>query len=491
MSERAIPRPGAAEGLAEFEIYDAHTRIRLPYGEDDRGFIDFYPDAGFLHVKPEEFGYAYATYNFRQRHGSTEGGTTQSAVLAKVEEAKPILSANGIDVEAIPKGYPELDELFTALAADEGRIEPEDFGQEQHTGQWFIVRTTEEPPTGTINSYDLFKLSHVTREGGSSVMRVHSEVIGPLMQHFNPEAKGFAIKEDHAGHESFKMRFDTAWSGKLGKYFNPSPDQGSGDTTTDLAYFTVNEATAKQILNFEQPSLEGQYDHRLRKPYGREAVALGGSLDALQFARWSKWEEYDTKRFKGVADSREEYIADMTYESYERAIANLVERFGEDFFREIAWERMVDHLKGLDSRELTENTPYKAHADIMPIQIGGIMSAATLTANAHPLPARPKGADRGYGVDVFPLYADADFWKVMKNHYPETFTDLSERWLSLQDGFVRTEGPVPAINTKAIIHPRALLRDHFPEAYNFLVLNNPRFTAPLGSIAVRNAGRRR
>jgi hypothetical protein len=140
----------------------------------------------------------------------------------------------------------------------------------------------------------------------------------------------------------------------------------------------------------------------------------------------------------------------------------LIERFGEGFFTEVAWDRIVAHLGRLHSKDVTPITPYKAHADIYAFQRAWVVSAEIVTGNAHPL---PYDISRTGGIaNVLPLYGDVEFWQVLNARYPKVFATLSKRWASLPDSIItRYEGRTVTIN------PRRLLRDHFPDTYQYLL----------------------
>ena len=214
----------------------------------------------------------------------------------------------------------------------------------------------------------------------------------------------------------------------------------------------------------------------------REGAVLGAAIDALQYARWGKWEPYYQEHENLPFDDEDArdiqaHLDSINYQNYEAAMNSLVNRFGEEFFTEVAWVKMRDHLQGLHCKDNDSLTPYKAHADINPYTKPWINTALAITEGDHPLPERMMHSV----ANIMPLYGDTDFWKFARNNYPAMFANLTDRFLGQPDE-ITVRGSAHGMST---VHPRALLEQHFPETYRLLVTEYRGFIAPLGSVAVR------
>ena len=177
----------------------------------------------------------------------------------------------------------------------------------------------------------------------------------------------------------------------------------------------------------------------------------------------------------------------MHYEAYATAITNLIERFGDEFFQETAWDVIENNFEQLHTPEMNDPPGmYKPHADMTTFNRLEMDSARILVGESHPLPTSFM-----YGViNVLPLYGDIDFWKTLSDKYPAIYRELSERWLSLPDEDTHQNVPTKVHYKEAILHPRAVLRDLFPEAYQYLSKRDEHFIPPPDSVAVKIVGDR-
>lgn len=417
MSAVPSPKPGALEGITQYELYDANTRVRVSF---DGVTADAYPDSGYVWMHGGSLGEADQVYNLRTNE--TLLSRQPDVVRQYGEILRSKLQEQDINV---PEGYPEIAEVISRIeSGDMPAVPAEELTDQQYAGSWFVSRITPRRGSRITREYHLFRLqsARIAPDDGSDIA---GEVLlerAPLgLERQDGEfpiemalCEYWQVHPDDPVNPSYRPNFQSTKPTStnvypLGPVATPGGRYGSPEA---IQYHPIDAATAEQLLRLREPDVDPfrQIEH------GREQNALTEALLSLQFVRWQQWD----------ASTPGSYHESMNYAAYSQAINKLVDRFGEPFFREVSWSLMRDNLSGTHTEDMEPGLRHKPHSDIRPRGIMGEKIARTALGDiTHPLAERTN--DYGYAVNVLPLFGDVDFWQTLHTDYPGTYDELSSR----------------------------------------------------------------
>ncbi|HSX15704.1 MAG TPA: hypothetical protein VLF40_02850, partial [Candidatus Saccharimonadales bacterium] len=137
------------------------------------------------------------------------------------------------------------------------------------------------------------------------------------------------------------------------------------------------------------------------------------------------------------------------------------------------------HLGTLHTQAHMPQSPYKPHSDGAPYGKEYMDVARAVTGDHHYIAENM--SDSGHWVNFRSLFGDTGFWAVTREQFPAIFNRAVDHLLGLPQDFQQKS---MYLEHKATINPIALIRDHYPDAYQQITEARPDFVTD-GKVAMR------
>lgn len=452
--EQKHASPKGLEGIAYFERLDKvpRTVVENPHASPESWYrAEFYPGPDVLR------------FIFLAKDGSVERMTGEYSVRLEkwnignfIEKTKylpevfQLLLTAGVSVDDLcHRGYPEV----KALVGEIHQREKVQRATDLELGNYYLIHRSRyegdvlEPGWQYVAQIEAVKLEYIKHLQRDALRLVLNK---------NGFAPHFALQIEvdtwHPGSYAVKSPVGLGESLITGQ--RPSRFEKDGCDLFDLSQealevWPITTDEARHFQKFAPP----EFDPFATSEVSREATTIYHSIQALQFIRWGQDEEANhTERYANNSD-----------EAYRSALTALLERFGIEKMCEIIAQMFVIHLSGLHTSLHEPGNPYQPHSDVSPF--GEQFMSVARDATNHQF-ALPKDVYEHSGfamtVNVKTLFGDLVFWQWLAEQSKDEVRKLAQYLLSLDKKFKQ------GVYSKAEVDVVALMRDYFPEAYQFV-----------------------
>ena len=413
--------------------------------QEDWARSEFYPRTGQVRIMKKErlkagrlitnqWDYNLRTSSLWTPHGST----TTEADTKILFEALDALTKNGANLDAVPKGYPEIQKIVL-----ETRQQPPVSMDSLQQGSFYLV---VDKNSERLHVYQHDETQKKELSGGDRIW------IGICPQ-LHPAFGGHRYLEisNYSGEPSKPISPNYAWSKSY--HFR----EFTGNTELDVEFFSVLPKDIETIAEL-RPS---DSDPFVELELNRKQICIQTAVRALQYERWGKQEDtLSKKRYEGV-----------TRENYKKALEILISRFGTELFVKEILFIMSEQLELLHTSKHSPGLQYRPHSDTSPQRAEMMELAKQVILNTHPTPENMR--DSGIIVNIVPLFGDADFWQILRTSHIELFNQFVDYLQSLPKDYLQQKSPY----AKAKIDPVALIKQYFPESYKEIIISRPDFTS--------------
>lgn len=208
---------------------------------------------------------------------------------------------------------------------------------------------------------------------------------------------------------------------------------------------------------------ETPIDRSIEYPLSREEFVVAIALDGMAFERWGA-------SIEAIRAKNPTRYEDVTKESLQKAIANLIDRFGTKAFANAAKWVAFQHMYRLHtplhktSILFTQDNMFNDyHSDILGFQKNISVVAGQAIREAHPVVADMEKDGHGrVGAGVYnakSIFGDVELLEILKYEYPELFKELI--------GYIATIPPLDQGTWygDSMVYPLNAIQEYFPEAY--------------------------
>ncbi len=302
--------------------------------------------------------------------------------------------------------------------------------------------------------------TQIDRRENTDIMEIYHNADDPLFgdRALEIRANDFAVRETVADPST-----------PVNLYYRGEP--GFGRAKKPKRAWRISQAEAQEIAKFRP----AQKDPLLPLSIAREAYCISTALQGLQFMRWGLDEiDFETRGKSRLKELMEKQYAQVNAQNYAKALDSLIERFGKKSFSSVVLDLFHQHLGVLHTRYQTPGSPYKPHSDIQKYGRASMQLASQAIRAVHPMPDINMMTFAGNVWNVKTLFGDVDFWRHMKDKYPDLFQSFVDYLLSLPKDFTHTYFGGVVAKTD----PVALVKQHFPQAYSVIHEARPDFDSP-------------